>query len=157
MDKTALILGATGGVGGETAKALIAHGWSVRGLTRNPRASGDGIEWVTGDALDREAVLRAAQGVAAIVQAVNPPGYRDWEKFVLPMLDNSIAAAEAVGARLALPGTIYNYDPRHDPIIEEGSAQHPNTRKGAIRVEMERRIEQACERGMHAVILRAGD
>ena len=99
MGRTALILGATGGVGGETARALIAHGWSVRGLSRTPRTSTDGIEWVTGDALDREAVLRAAQGVSAIVHAVNPPGYRDWEKVVLPMLDNSIASAEAVGAR----------------------------------------------------------
>ena len=53
MDRTALILGATGGVGGETARALIAHGWSVRGLSRTPRTSTDGIEWVTGDALDR--------------------------------------------------------------------------------------------------------
>ena len=157
MDRTALILGATGGVGGETAKALVAHGWSVRGLSRKPRASADGIEWVTGDALDRDAVLHAAQGVSAIVHAVNPPGYRNWEKVVLPMLDNSIAAAEAVGARLALPGTIYNYDPRHDPIVAEGSAQEPNTKKGAIRVEMEKRIEQACGRGMRAVILRAGD
>jgi nucleoside-diphosphate-sugar epimerase len=157
MDRTALILGATGGVGGETARALIAHGWTVRGLARQPRISADGIEWITGDALDRDAVLRAAQGVSAIVHAVNPPGYRDWEKLVLPMLDNSIAAAEAVGARLALPGTIYNYDPRRDPIAVEGSAQEPNTKKGAIRVEMERRIEQACDRGMRAVVLRAGD
>jgi len=157
MNRTALILGATGGVGGETARALIAHGWTVRGLTRKPRASTDGIEWLVGDALDRESVLSAAQGVSAIVHAVNPPGYRDWAKLVLPMLDNSIAAAEAVGARLALPGTIYNYDPRHDPIVAEGSAQNPTTKKGAIRVEMEKRIELACERGMRAVILRAGD
>ena len=157
MDKMALILGATGGVGGETARALIAHGWTVRGLTRRPRASTDGIQWIIGDALDREAVVNAARGVSAIVHAVNPPGYRDWEKLVLPMLDNSIAAAQAVGARLALPGTIYNYDPRHDPIAVEDSAQHPNTKKGAIRVEMEKRIEQACNCGMRAVILRAGD
>ncbi|MEO9131201.1 MAG: NAD-dependent epimerase/dehydratase family protein [Sphingomonas sp.] len=157
MDNVALILGAAGGIGGETARALIAHGWSVRGLTRQPRTSADCIAWITGDALDREAVLRAAEGASAIVHAVNPPGYRDWDKLVLPMLDNSIAAAEAVGARLALPGTIYNYDPRHDPIVTEGSAQEPNTKKGAIRVEMERRIEQACARGMRAVILRAGD
>jgi len=157
MDKVALILGATGGVGGETARALISHGWTVRGLTRTPRTSADGIEWITGDALDRDAVLSAAQGVSAIVHAVNPPGYRNWDTLVLPMLDNSIAAAEAVGARLALPGTIYNYDPRHDPFISEGAAQYPNTRKGAIRAEMEKRIEQACARGMRAVILRAGD
>jgi nucleoside-diphosphate-sugar epimerase len=157
MNRTALILGATGGVGGETARALIAHGWTVRGLTRQPRTSADGVEWITGDALDRDAVLSAARGVSAIVHAVNPPGYRDWGALVLPMLDNSIAAAEATAARLALPGTIYNYDPRHDPIVAEDSAQEPNTKKGAIRVEMERRIQQACGRGMRAVILRAGD
>jgi nucleoside-diphosphate-sugar epimerase len=157
MNKTALILGATGGVGGETARALVAHGWTVRGLARTPRTTEDGIAWITGDALDRDAVLRAAEGVSAIVHAVNPPGYRDWGKLVLPMVDNSIAAAEAVGARLALPGTIYNFDPRHDPFLAEGARQYPNTRKGAIRVEMEKRIEQACDRGMRAVILRAGD
>ena len=42
MTKTVLVLGASGGVGGETARALIAHGWTVRGLTRSPR-DGDGI------------------------------------------------------------------------------------------------------------------
>ena len=154
--KTALVLGATGGVGGETARVLVAHGWQVRGLTRKPR-TGDGIDWRLGDALDRGAVLRAAEGVSAIVHAVNPPGYRDWEKLVMPMLSNSIAAAEAAGARLALPGTIYNYDPRTTPSATEDAPQRPNTRKGAIRVAMERAIEQACDRGMRAVILRAGD
>src|SRR4051812_7620103 len=90
--RTALILGATGGVGGETARALIRLGWQVRGLTRKPR-TGDGIEWITGDAMDPAAVRSAAEGADAIVHAVNPPGYRDWGKLVLPMLDNSIAAA----------------------------------------------------------------
>jgi len=153
MTKTVLVLGATGGVGGETARALIAHGWTVRGLTRSPR-SGDGIDWRIGDAMDRAAVLAAADGVDAIVHAVNPPGYLDWEKLVMPMLENSIAAAKANDARLALPGTIYNYDPRTSPVIAPDSPQHPNTRKGAIRVQMERSIEQS---GVKAVILRAGD
>ena len=34
---------------------------------------------------------------------------------------------------------------------------HPTTRKGGMRVEMEQRIREACERGMRAIILRAGD
>jgi nucleoside-diphosphate-sugar epimerase len=151
--KTALVLGATGGVGGETARALVAHGWKVRGLTRKPR-EGDGIDWMIGDAMDRDAVLAAADGVDAIVHAVNPPGYLDWEKLVMPMLENSIAAALANDARLALPGTIYNYDPRNSPVIGPDSPQRPNTRKGAIRVQMEQAIEQS---GARAVILRAGD
>jgi nucleoside-diphosphate-sugar epimerase len=153
MTKTALVLGATGGVGGETARALVARGWTVRGLTRSPR-TGDGIDWIIGDAMDRAAVLAAAKGVDAVVHAVNPPGYRDWDKLQMPMLENSIAAAKAEDARLALPGTIYNYDPRTSPVIAPDSPQRPNTRKGAIRVQMEQAIEQSGVRGL---ILRAGD
>jgi len=153
MTKTALVLGATGGVGGETARALIAHGWKVRGLTRAPR-TGDGIDWIVGDAMDRASVMAAAKGVSAIVHAVNPPGYLDWAKLVIPMLENSIAAAIANDARLALPGTIYNYDPRTSPRIAPDAPQGASTRKGAIRVRMERAIEES---GVRAVILRAGD
>ncbi|QNA85688.1 NAD(P)H-binding protein [Sphingomonas sp. So64.6b] len=154
MTNTVLVLGATGGVGGETARALLAHGWRVRGLARRVPATGDGIEWVQGDALDADAVMQAARDADAIVHAVNPPGYRDWEKLVLPMLDNSIAAARATGARLALPGTIYNYDPHATPVALPDSPQHAFTRKGAIRIAMERRI---AESGVRAIILRAGD
>jgi nucleoside-diphosphate-sugar epimerase len=153
MNKTALVLGAAGGVGGETARALITHGWKVRGLTRTAR-TGDDIDWICGDAMDREAVTAAAAGVTAIVHAVNPPGYRNWAGLVLPMVENSIAAAQANNARLALPGTIYNYDPRTSSVIADRSPQQPNSRKGAIRVEMERTIERS---GVKAVILRAGD
>ncbi|MBY8829072.1 NAD-dependent epimerase/dehydratase family protein [Hephaestia mangrovi] len=154
MTKTALVLGATGGIGGETARALHARGWRVRGLTRKPQPQSSAIDWSIGDAMDRETVAAAAVGATAIVHAVNPPGYRDWAKLVLPMLDNSLAAARQTGARLALPGTIYNYDPAATPVAQEDSPQHPATRKGAIRVEMERRIEAS---GQPALILRAGD
>jgi hypothetical protein len=33
---TALVLGATGGIGGEVAHTLLAHGWQVRALSRQP-------------------------------------------------------------------------------------------------------------------------
>ena len=42
--RTALVIGATGGVGSEVAKALIAHGWHVRALTRNPARVGVFLE-----------------------------------------------------------------------------------------------------------------
>ena len=153
MAKTALILGATGGAGGEAARALVRHGWTVRGLTRKPH-EGEGIDWRLGDALDRQAVLNAAKGVDVIVHAVNPPGYRNWATTVLPMIENSIAAAEVNDARLALPGTIYNYDPRTTPVAHPDSPQNPNTRKGAIRAELEHRMETA---NIRSLILRCGD
>lgn len=153
MERIALVLGASGGVGGETARALIRHGWQVRGLSRRPR-TGDGIDWVAGDAMDAASVLAAARGASAIVHAVNPPGYRNWSRLVLPMVENSIAAALATGARLALPGTIYNYDPARTPLASPDTEQRPATRKGAIRIAMEARIEAS---GVAALILRAGD
>jgi nucleoside-diphosphate-sugar epimerase len=156
-NKIALVIGAGGGIGGETAGALARHGWSVRGLARRSLPAGLGVEWVAGDAMVAADVLRAAQGAALIVHAVNPPGYRDWEKLVLPMLDNTIAAAKAVGARIVLPGTIYNFGGDAFPVLRENSPQHPESRKGKIRVAMEQRLKAAAEMGAPVLIVRAGD
>jgi nucleoside-diphosphate-sugar epimerase len=155
--RIALVIGAAGGVGGETAAALVRHNWRVRGLTRRPQPASAAIEWVAGDAMNTADVYRGAQGATLIVHAANPPGYRDWDKLVLPMIDNSIAAAKATGARIVLPGTIYNFGPDAFPILREDSAQNPVTRKGAIRVEMERRLRAASLAGAPTLILRAGD
>ncbi|WP_342362266.1 NAD-dependent epimerase/dehydratase family protein [Terrarubrum flagellatum] len=159
-NKLALVLGATGGIGGELAQALLRHGWAVRGLRRatsTKPAKSDRIEWVAGDAMNADDVLRAARGASLIAHAVNPPGYRDWDKLVLPMLENTIAAAKRTGARILLPGTIYNYGPDAFPVLRESAPQNPMTVKGRIRVEMEQRLREAQGEGVRSIILRAGD
>lgn len=89
---------------------------------------------------------------------MNPPGYRNWATVVLPMLDDTIAAARANAARIILPGTVYNYGPDALPELREEAAQNPRTRKGKIRAEMERRLEAAAATGEAKVlIVRAGD
>lgn len=156
-EKKALVLGATGGIGGATASALLGHGWNVRGMARQLPAQTDRIEWVAGDAMRRQDVVRAAEGVSVIVHAVNPPRYLNWDQLVLPMIDNTIAAARAAGgARLVLPGTIYNFDPETTPLVGSDTAQLPKSRKGAIRVLLEQRLEQAAPE-VPSLILRAGD
>ena len=159
--KTALVLGATGGIGGAVAQGLALRGWRIRALNRNAAEAArrqPDFDWFQGDAMQADDVLKAAQGADVIVHAVNPPGYRNWGKVVLPMLDNTIAAAKAVGARIVLPGTVYNFGPDVFPIVTEDSAQRPKTRKGAIRVQMERRLRAAAEQGDSPVIIvRAGD
>jgi nucleoside-diphosphate-sugar epimerase len=159
-NRTALILGATGGAGYEIAKALARKGWRLRAMHRTPEDASRSLpeaEWVLGDAMNRADVLAAAHGVQIVVHAVNPPGYRNWAKTVLPMIDNTIAAAEAADSRIVLPGTIYNYGPDAFPLLREDSPQTAHTRKGAIRVELERRLEQAAARGVRSLILRGGD
>lgn len=156
--KTALVLGVTGGAGYEIARGLIRRGWRVRALSRKPDpARLPEAEWVTGDAMNAQDVATAALGARVIVHGVNPPGYKDWPKLVLPMLENTIAAAKISGARIFLPGTIYNYGRNAFPLLKEDSPQQPHTRKGIIRVEMERRLEAAAREGVRSLILRAGD
>jgi nucleoside-diphosphate-sugar epimerase len=155
-----LVLGATGGIGGEVARQLRDAGWDVRALQRlasSPVEQRDGITWIRGDALNARDVLAAANGCSVIVHGVNPPGYRRWSELVVPMLDSTIAAASAVGATIVLPGTVYNFGPDAFPVLNEESSQHPVTRKGAIRVEMERRLLAASENGARVLIVRAGD
>lgn len=155
--RTALVLGATGGIGSEIARALLAAGWRVRALTRRHADGDPALRWIHGDAMSRDDVLGAAEGASVIVHAVNPPGYRDWERLVIPMIDNTIAAARASGARIVLPGTIYNYGQDAFPLLREDSPQHAVTRKGEIRVDLEHRMAQAAGDGVRSLILRCGD
>lgn len=158
----ALVLGATGGVGGAVARAMLARGWTVTALVRDPAraAAAWGAstppEWRRGDAMNRADVVAAAAGSGVIIHAVNPPGYRKWDRLVLPMLDNTLAAARGAGARIVLPGTLYNYDPATTPVVDEETPQRPRGRKGAIRVEMETRLAQAAPE-VRSLIVRAGD
>jgi nucleoside-diphosphate-sugar epimerase len=157
--RTALVVGATKGIGAETASALARHGWNIRALARNgcPKDSADSYEWFKGDALDRDSIVMAAQGVDAIVHAVNPAGYRKWAKLVLPMVENTIAAAQASGARVLLPGTIYNFGADAFPGLREDSPQQAETHKGKIRIALEQKLEAAGREGVRTLIVRFGD
>lgn len=162
INRTALVLGATGGIGGEIARKLLARGWHVNALHRNPNAApadkrAAGLNWIKGDAMNAADVAAAAVGASVIVHAVNPPGYRKWGELVLPMLDNTIAAARANGARIVLPGTVYNFGPDALADLAENAPQNPTTVKGRIRATMERRLHAAANDGAQSLIVRAGD
>ena len=161
--RIALVIGATGGIGSETAKALLKHGWSVRALTRDvARAQRDfvrlgPVQWVSGDAMRKDDLVAAARGARLIVHAANPPGYRRWRALALPMLENTIAAARAAGARVVLPGNVYNFGPDAGSVLAEAAPQHPQTRKGQVRVEMEAMLASAAAEGVRSLVVRAGD
>lgn len=153
----ALVVGATGGIGGVLAERLLAAGWRVRALHRDPervRHTQPGLEWVRGDAMSEADVVAAAAGAQVVVHAVNPPGYRNWAGLQMPMLNASIAAARASGARLLFPASVYNYGDDAFPHLREDSPQTPFTRKGAIRVRMEQALKDS---GVPLLILRMGD
>lgn len=160
---TICILGLTGGIGGAVAETLLRRGFQLQALVRDPAAlptkwaGNSAVRLITGDAMNAADVVSAATDCSAIFHGVNPPGYRHWDKLVLPMIDNTIVAAAATGARIVLPGTIYNFDPERTPVIDANSPQNAKTRKGRIRRELELRLEKAATNGTPVLILRAGD
>ena len=76
-DKTVLVVGATGQQGGAATKHLLADGWRVRGLTRNPDSPASqalaarGVEMIAGDLLDRASLDRAVDGVYGVFSVQN--------------------------------------------------------------------------------------
>jgi len=73
------------------------------------------------------------------------------------MIDNTIAAGKASGARILLPGTVYNYGPDAFPVLLEESPQNATTHKGRIRIELEKRLKDAARQGVRSLIVRFAD
>ena len=117
--RLALVTGATGLVGSHVAQRLLADGWQVRALVRDPAAAGWlaalGVELAAGDVLDAASLARAASGCAALFHtaaAVTPRG--GWEAFRRPNVDgtrNVIEAAGESGARLLHLSSVAVYGP----------------------------------------------
>jgi len=155
-----LILGAAGRLGHAAAEAFRDAGWTVLSFVRpgaDSRAA-PGTTVVEGDALDPASVLKAASGgVDVVLNALNPP-FKDWRAQSMPFLEVSIAAAKAAGATLIFPGNVYGYGKKMPDVIDENTPMQPTTPKGAIRVVMEQRLQEASEQeGLRTIILRAGD
>ena len=71
-------------------------------------------------------------GSQLMVHGANPARYENLPGLALPMLERSIAAASASGARIVFPGTVYNFGPDAFPVLNEHSPQRPLTRTGLV-------------------------
>ena len=140
MTGTVLILGANGRFGRHAETAFQAAGWTVRRYDRRT-----------------DTPETAAPGSDVVVNGMNPPDYRDWDREVPRITALSIAAARASGATLIVPGNVYNFGSQPAPWGPE-TPHAPITGKGSVRSEMERAYRAATEdHGLRVVILRAGD
>ena len=107
-----------------------AHGWIVRGLTRRPQPARAGHRMDRRRRDERRRRPARRRGRSADRSCRQSAGLSQLGHKVLPMLDNTIAAAKAVGARIVLPGTVYNFGPDAFPVLREDSPQHPDDAQG---------------------------
>ena len=156
MSEHILVLGAAGRLGYAAAEAFRDAGWQVKGLVRPGRAKAVPRRVEAVEAVTRDEAVAAAQGCNVVLNALNP-AITEWGKNALSLAYGAIAAAESSGATLLFPGSVWNYGRAMPPVLDETTPMQPTTRKGRMRVEIEQRIREACDRGMRAIVLRAGD
>lgn len=152
------ILGANGRLGRVVARAFIDAGYEVRAITRNGKVPAElkGATAVAGDGLDRDALIRATEGVDIIFNGLNPI-YTEWVK-CMPMAENVMAACRANGALHLAPGNVYNFGSPIPAVISEDTPFEPTTEKGRIRVAMEDLFRREADAGrVRTILLRAGD
>jgi nucleoside-diphosphate-sugar epimerase len=151
------VTGATGFIGTELVKELIAEGHQVRGLTRSDagveQLKAAGAEVVRGDLQDLDSLRKGASGVDAVV---NLAFNHDWSKFAENAADE-IKAIETLGSVLE-PGKLL--------VVTSGTGMASGA-PGQLRKEtappaesptIPRRPEQAAKavaaKGVHVAIVR---
>ncbi|MEV8437081.1 NAD-dependent epimerase/dehydratase family protein [Actinosynnema sp. NPDC051121] len=137
---TAVVLGAGRGIGREITRQLVADGREVRAVTRSGGVP-EGAQDVRADLMDRASTLKAVEGASVIHLAANVP-YPDWTAMLPTMVDNAIAAAEAVGAKLVYADNLYAYGPVSGPLRED-TPERPGGAKERLRSELGKRLRQA--------------
>src|SRR5258707_6819108 len=153
-----VVLGGAGRLGRAAAEAFKSAGWQVASLVRGGPAGSAALETesIETDAREPKAVIAATSGADEVLHALNVP-YADWERLALPLADTAIAAAHESRATLIFPGNLYNYGAGMPARIDETTAMHPTSRKGAIRVAIETRMREAAEGELRTIVVRAGD
>jgi nucleoside-diphosphate-sugar epimerase len=157
--QTIVILGAAGRIGDAAARSFVEAGWRVKGVARNAKTAelAPGVEPVKADAFDRASLVGACSGADVILNALNPQ-YTEWAEKVMPMAENVIAAAAAVGATHMLPGNVYNFGYDITVGTDADAPDVASTEKAEIRIAMEALFRSEAEaRGVQTLVLRAGD
>jgi nucleoside-diphosphate-sugar epimerase len=155
QDKRVLVLGANGRLGRAAVQAFAAAGWRV--LAQARQAPGQPLPAnavaLQADALDVEALVRQASGVAVIVNALNPD-YARWGTLLPPLTDAVLRLAAATGATVMLPGNVYNFGSQLPPVLQETTPFAGDHAKARLRIALEQRLQAEAPR---SIVIRAGD
>lgn len=162
---TVLVTGATGHLGNNVVRALLARGRKVRALVRSESASLDGldVEKRSGDILDRPSLERAFEGVEAVyhfagavslvpsegsrVLRTNTLGTRNVVDACLARGVRRLVHASSVHA-LASGGSNGVTDERCAPNSDPGAPSYDRSKTAG-----EAEIRAGVERGLDAVIV----
>ena len=157
MSGRILVLGAAGRLGFAAAEAFRDAGWSVKGLVRPGRAScvPRGVEPV--EAVTRDEAVAGGARLRRGAQRAQSRTSRNGKRTRCRSPMARSPRPRTTARRCCFPAASGTTAAACRRVLDESTPMQPTTRKGAMRVEIEQRIKEACDRGMRAIVLRAGD
>ena len=141
--KKALVLGATGGMGYSIVNELSNRGIKVIAFARTKEkltqmfGADPNVSIKVGDVFNQKQLDHVVCNVEVIFQAINLP-YGEWESKLIPLNERIITTARKFSAKIALVDNIYSYGKSNGFKVLESTPKNPNTKKGNIRLKMEK-------------------
>lgn len=155
-NETHVVIGATGALGSAIVRRLREEDKLVRAVARDPDLakqmlpSSAGI--VFGDMAYPDSVKSACEGAKVIYHCVNIR-YSEWAKFMPGLTENILEGARTAKARLVFPGNVYVYGPLQEIPATENHPHAANTKKGRVRIHMEKMLMGAHQAGEIPVVI----
>jgi nucleoside-diphosphate-sugar epimerase len=152
------ILGSTGIIGKELAKALPQYTNKIRLVSRNPKKVNDRDELVSANLLNSEEILKAVEGsevvyLTAGIQYDIKVWRRDWPI----IMKNIIDACKKNKSKFVFFDNVYSYG-KVDGWMTEESLVKPDSEKGKARAELNKIIMSEVKQGnLKAIIAKAAD
>lgn len=152
------ILGSTGIIGSELAKALPAYTNKIRLVSRNPHKINSTDEIVQADLLDINQTMNAVKGSDVVYLTVGLKyDISVWQTQWPIIINNVISACKQYKSKLVFFDNVYSYG-KVDGWMREDTPINPCSKKGEARSKICQTILNEVDKGsIKAIIARAAD
>ena len=152
------ILGSSGIIGKELAKALPKYTNKIRLVSRNPKKVNEGDELFTANLFNADETAKAVEGSEVVYLTVGLQyDINVWRTQWPSLMKNVIEACKRNNSKLVLFDNVYSYGKVDGWMTEETPAK-PNSEKGKVRAELNETIMKEVKQGnLKALIAKAAD
>jgi nucleoside-diphosphate-sugar epimerase len=153
-----IILGSTGVIGKELAKALPQYTNKIRLVSRNPKKVNDGDELVSANLLNSEEILKAAEGSEVVyLTAGLKYDIKVWRRDWPVIMKNVIEVCKKNNSKFVFFDNVYSYG-KVDGWMTEETPVKPDSEKGRVRAKLNKMIMNEVKQGnLKAIIAKAAD
>lgn len=152
------ILGSSGIIGKELAKALPKYTNKIRLVSRNPKKVNEGDELFKANLFNADETMKAVEGSEVVYLTVGLQYDTNvWRDQWPPLMKNVIEACKKNNSKFVFFDNVYSYGRVNGWMTEETPVK-PDSEKGKVRSQLNEMIMKEVKKGnMKAIIAKAAD